>query len=325
MKSAASVGLLALLATFEGSERADSLERDTARIAEHVRRGEWGEALAASDTALAQSAELELSEPELAELHFARGVILLSRELESEREPDPETPGGFQPAAGAFQAARALSGPGVLRLDATYDLGLVHFHEGERAREQIPEVSGAALPETDPAALDPLGAARAAYSEAKAVFVERLRADWRDEDTRANLELLQRRLKELDEIERQRQEEKEQEQEPQRQPSDEGQSGDEEQPSDGEPQEPQKDSEDPDAGKDQPARDQPPEGQPGEDQPRGGEQQPADPESAANAERRLTREQVLQLLDKLGELEKEAQALEAQIREARRVPVTRDW
>ncbi len=314
MKSGPSVWLLALLATSEGGA-------GRARIAEHIRRGEWQEALAAADAALADRASLELSEPELAELHFARGVVLLSRELEP--EGDPEMPDGFQPAERAFQSARALSGPGALRLDATYDLGLVHFHEGERAREQIPEVSGAALqPDTAPGE-DPLAQARGAYSNAKDVFLERLRADWRDEDTRANLELLQKRLKELDEIERQRKEEEERDEQQQ----------ESEQDSQDEPSEPQSDA----TGKEEPPEDQSPENQPGKDQPPGEdqpqseqqpqseEQEPGDSTSAEDAERHLTREQVLQLLDKLGELEREAQALEAQIREARRVPVARDW
>src|SRR5690606_24191728 len=125
----------------------------------------------------------------------------------------------------AFESARLLAGPGALRLDATYDLGSLFLAAGEEQRAKLPEISGqpaqppppppvaapgGAAPQAPP---DPLQLARAAYLAARERLVERLRMDWRDPDTQANVELVQRRLRELDEIERQReQEKKEQEQ-----------------------------------------------------------------------------------------------------------------
>ena len=246
-------------------------------------------------------------------------------------------------AAPAFDSARALAGPTELRLFATYDLGGVFLLEGERLRQTLPEIANAnggppnspAMPAPVggmPAGSDPLERARASYHTAKEHLLERLRADWRDEDTRANLELIQRRLAELDRIE----EERKQEQEEQEQEQDEeGEDGEGEE---GEDQESDEDSEGEDSEEDPSESDS--EGNPEQEQPQGGppeeqetqeteppeeggEAQPAD--ASQPQERLLTREEVMRLLDRLAELEDEREELEASLRQSERIPVPRDW
>jgi hypothetical protein len=347
--------LAGLLALADGEAQAPpSFEARAAEIAGHVRDASFTEALAAADAALA--AAEGFGEREVAELQFARGVILLSRELERDGSPAAGAPPepGFAEARGAFSSARALAGPTSLRLAATYDMALVSFHEGERARAEIPEISGAPpgtpppipVPGATPAPSgpDPLQAARAAYSKAKEAFVERLRADWRDEDTRANLELLQRRLAELDALEKQREEEEQQQEEQKNEQEQQEQQDGEDQgpqkPEDAKPDpnaEPQEKPEDPaDAQPEEqqeppaspPQESQEPQtgGEQGEETPQEGEPPAAESEPEGPLEEvHLTREEVQQLLDRLAELEKEAGALEAALRSARRKPVPRDW
>ncbi len=263
-----------------------------------------------------------------AEVHFARGVLLLEHERRAEAEE-------------AFQNARGLWPHGTLVLEATYDLGLAALLEGEAWRARIPELGGqppaAAGPDEEPP--DPLEQARAHYLRARAALVERLRLDWRDADTRANVELVQRRLRELDELERQR-EEQQQEQQPSDSDSEEGEGepqegtgedsgegepqqdpGEEptgEDPSEGEPSEPSDPGEEPgpDEGPEPPAEEQPAEG--AEDE---SETQPTpEPEEAL-----LSREQIQRLLDRLQQLEEQAEALREARRSRQRMPVERDW
>jgi len=59
--------------------------------------------------------------------------------------------------------------------------------------------------------------------------------------------------------------------------------------------------------------------------PEGQEAQPGTAKEQRPAERLLTREEVMQLLDRLAELEREHQALEAAGRAKRRASVKRDW
>jgi hypothetical protein len=152
-----------------------------------------------------------------AEVHYALGVF-------------QALGGGVQSAEEAFQTARGLAGPGATRLDATYNLGALDLMLAEELRDKLPEVHGRTNNALSPGfqhepedEQDTLPLARQAYEDAREHFVERLRADWRDADTRANVELIQRRLRELDEIEEERRQdegqersdEDEQDQEPQ--------------------------------------------------------------------------------------------------------------
>lgn len=246
------------------------------------------------------------SNEERALLTHARGVL----EMQA---------GELAAAVEHLGSARAQAGPGVIRLDSTYDLGVLHLVEGERFRAVIPELSGGAPAPAPPGpdgeeAPDPLEAARANYLMAREWFVERLILDWRDEDTRANTELVQRRLRELDEIERQREEREAEEpqdsQEPQEGDGDGEESSDEE-------QDPGEDSAESAEGEREPQ-------DPGD-----GEQPPAeeaeDAEDAEPEEVHLTEEEMQRLLEALREIEEEGEAVQEALRRIGRQNVDRDW
>lgn len=368
--------LLLLLPLLAGDAPAPSHEPFAATFARFralVEEGRADEARALAEPLLSGGA---LAEGERAALAFGLG-------LAGARGEDPAA---WQDAVQSFQSARALAGSGELRRRATYDAGVVDLQEGERQRAQIPEVaqrSGAGAPPAlaTPQALapvpapgatpapgggaapeDPLPAARAAYERARATLCERLRSDWKDADTRANLELVQRRLHELDEIEKQREEQEKQREEQQQgqdqEPQDDsqGEDGDQQQKqqqADDQDQKAQDQDEEDGERKDEGQEQQQDQEQPGEPQqeeppppspedeakeaerPDAGElqppAQPGEEKDAAqagepeDAERHLTREEVLRLLDRLAELEAQGKALEARLRQARRETVEKDW
>ena len=263
------------------------------------------------------------SSAERGAVHFARGVVLARAEKRGE-------------SALAFEKARALAGPGELRLDATYDLAWAVLEEGEILRKQIPEVGGTppqppapAMPATPgapampgvPEAPDPLQLARAAYTLARDRFVESLRADPLDLDSRANVELAQKRLKELDEIERKREEEKQkQEQEKQEQ-----QKKDEEQKNQDQKNDESKDPNQDDESDEQKKKDEepkPPEEQPKPDE-KDQEKKEAKPETSK--EQLLTKEEIMRLLDTLKDREEEGKKLMERLRRANRARVKKDW
>lgn len=298
---------------------------------------------AAARSVLDQAGPLALSEHDQARAHFALGLIQATRALE---HPEAGEPARAE-ARAAFAAARALAGPGELRNDATYDLGALELLRAEEVRATLPELGGSPAPPSAPPGLpdagppaDPLEEARALYRAARGWFVERLRLDWRDEDTRANLELVQRRLKELDEIEQQREQ---QEQEQQQDQQDQDQQGQDQEPKDqqdpgeqkGEPQEGEPEQGDPDK-KEQGEREpeeQPPQAPSEQEEPQEPQESPQGepesgqppPPSGTSEERVLTREEVMRLLDKLAELEEKQKALEAALRARQRAKTKRDW
>jgi hypothetical protein len=230
-----------------------------------------------------------------------------------------------------LERARSLGGPGAVRRNAVYALGTLDLMLGEILRQQIAEISGAApMAQLPPAggqseqAPDPLVLARTAYSQARAHLVERLRLDWRDADTRANMELVQRRLRELDEIERQREEQsREQEENQEGEPSDQEQEGAEPQDSDqdpeqgdpssqsesGEPEEPEESSDPEEEQREQDAEDNT-----GEDEAQ------TEPQ-----ELQLTEEELERLLRILKQYEEEGERLREALMRQRRVQVERDW
>lgn len=324
------------------------------RLARAANELEAGELVAAEQSATTLAAELAAAgfpESARARVELALGVIRAARaEVESDAARADEV---LQAARENLLAARALAGPGSLRLDAIYDLGTLELQRGERWRAQLPEVSGqppappamapppAGGPPDGPPPPDPLKEARRQYLEARGWFAERVRADGGDADTRANLELLMRRLRELERIEKER-EEQQQEQEQQQDQQDKQEQKDQDSqdkqeqkdPKDQDQKDPkdpqqeqQKDQQDPqqqDEPKDPQEQSEPEEQEPQESEPRE-DAKPEEPKPAQPSEERvLTREEVMQLLDRLGELEKQQKALEAALR-AKRNKARRDW
>ena len=235
--------------------------------------------------------------------------------------------GELDAAAEALARARAEAGPGLLRLGATYDLGVLHLEEGELYRAQIPELSNGAVapPPAAPAdgeeQEDPLDLARAQYLKARAWFIERLSLDWRDADTQANVELVQRRLRELDELERQREEqEQEQEQQEGDGESEEGEEGEEGEESSEDEEQSGEDSQDNAEGEREPEE---PEGSEGEEEE---EQEGEEEASETEAEElHLTQEEMQRLLDALREIEEEGEDVQEALRRVGRQGVDRDW
>lgn len=233
-------------------------------------------------------------------------------------------------ALNKFESARAQAG-GEWRLAAIYNLGTLELQEGERWRAKLPELqqqTGAAALPLPPAAAskdepDALTQARQHYRKARQHFVERLRIDWKDADTRANAELVHKRLAELDKIEAEREKKKqEQQQQPkkpdeqpdkQKDPKQDPKQDEQDKP----PQEPQQSDA---ANQDQKPQQQDPADKPEEpekaEQPK--PQPPAQPEG-------LSKEQMVQLLDRLQKLEEQGQKVQAQLQQARRSPVKKDW
>ena len=227
-------------------------------------------------------------------------------------------------AVDLLEQARAQAGPGVIRLDSTYDLGVLYLEEGERYRAQLPEFSAgvpapAPLPADAEETQDPLEAARANYLKARDWFVERLILDWRDADTRANAELVERRLRELDEFERQRQEQQDQEQqEPQ----------DGQEPQEGDEEGEESSDEEQDSGEDS---DENAEGEREPQEPGEGEEPPEEESQTDEADEtdlqeiHLTQEEMQRLLEALREIEEKGEEVREALRRIGRQNVDRDW
>lgn len=276
-----------------------------------------------------------------AALHYARGVVLHRRDQAPGAAPaQASEEAAAATARGGFERALALAVAEDLRADASYNIGTLALLAGEGWRSQIPEIAGPSAAPGGPSMGVPLGAAaatpespspleeaRRAYLEARELLSVRLRLDWRDADTRANLELCLRRLKELEEIEEQREqsEQSEQSEEDQEQQnsedsenSDDSQSKEESESEDANPE----DEESP--GEEQPEPDEPQEQPEPAEQDDSQEQEGGDGEPQPSEEF-LTREEVQRLLDMLKEHEEEGEKMRAQARQAQRRKSTRDW
>lgn len=351
---------------FEGS----ALE-GLGEMIQHATTGDLGSAERIAEELLAR--EPVAGEDSLdAELWYALGVI-------RHRAGRPLS------AARAFQAAMGPAGPGELRLDAAYDAGVMYLLDAEAAYELIPEVAEQnpsappgpmALPNlpplpgapavtgTDPTAdeepqEDPIEAARRKYRRSKSALVERLRMDASDEDTRANLEWIARRLAELREIEEQREEQEPQEGEPSDEENQDEEGGsDEEQEEEGESEESEEQDEEsgeksePEEGEDgeeeqqqeseespedseEPAEDETPTERDEDEQTALDEsQQPTENEEAEAApepdpeevqEVELSPQEIQRLLERLEDVEDKGERLRELLRKWRRVPVEKDW
>ena len=280
----------------------------------------------AADPLFAAVGLSDLSPAERAAVHYARGVVLANAEKRGE-------------AGEAFEKARALAGPGDLRLDATYDLAWTALEEGEIQRKQIPELGGtppaAAMPPTPggpqasgaaPPAPDALQLAKAAYLLARDRFVERLKADAGDPDSRANVELAQKRLRELAEIEKKREEEKKKQQDQQKKDQDQKDKDKNDQDSkDKQDQKNQDDAKDPkkdDKSEDQKKKD---EQQQKDEQQKQDQDKKKDAKPDSSKEQQLTKEEVMRLLDTLKDREEEGKRLLEMRKRANRARVKKDW
>lgn len=237
--------------------------------------------------------------------------------------------------------ATGLAGSGELGRAAAYNAATFLLQGAESLRAQIPEIrEKLGLPplEPDPAAAapgasgaeapDPLAVAREAYLYARKELTLALRSERLAEDVRANLELCVRRLRELDSIEREREEEQQQQQDQQDkqdQQQGENQQQDPSKDSDSkqDPQQPEdSQQQDPGERKDEPQDEPQPEPEPKDSQE--AESKEAQPQGEQE-ERPLSPEEMQRLLQQLQQIDEKAKAVEAMLRERRRQPVKRDW
>ena len=263
-------------------------------------------------------------EPSLrAEVHYARGLVYAQR---ADLEPSQES----------FELARVLAGPGATRHDAVYNQGTLHFLVGESMRQMIPEIAGdAAVEVPEGMEEDPLELARAAYLAARERYVERLASDWRDADTRANVELVLKRLDELDEVEREREEQEQEQQDQdqeqqddQQQDQEQEQQEDQDQQQEGDQQQDGEQEESEEEPEDEQEEQEPDEEQESDEEPsdeEGEQEQEAQAEPQEEQEKHLTEEEVKRLLERLQQLDEKGEELRERLRGVRRVPVKKDW
>lgn len=299
VRLAASEDTAAALALTDRLLAPDGYQRWRAGLEE--RGGLTARVVGAIDSPLTWLGLERIPAPDRAEIRFARGLLQLRQGSISEAETE-------------LELVRADAGPGELRHGAVYTLGLLDLEKGEVLRQSIPEISGeqpsqpgAGGEEEGP---DPLDLARVCYTAAREHFIERLRLDWRHGDTRANVELCVRRLRELDEIEREREEQQEQQE-----PSDDPPQDGEGEPQEGQEPEPSPEEQDSEPEQDQPMPDEAPEPSESEEQ-----QVPQEEQEMV-----LTEEQMKQLLEKLRRHQDVGDELKEQLQGRRRVDTERDW
>lgn len=244
----------------------------------------------------------------------------------------------------AFHRARGLAGSTELGRDAAYNAGTHLLFGAEDIRLQIPEIRaklglpalpappqplastpGAPGSPAQPAeAPDTLKLAREAYGVARRELVEAWRAEPSFEDARANLELIQRRLRELAELEKKREEEQQKQDDQQK-----GDQQDQKQdPSESKPEDQKDESKPQDDAQQQPEDEQKQEEQKpedsSEDKDKPPEEQNAQPKDARE-EMLMTPEEMQRLLDQLERIDEQAEKVQAMLRERRRAPVKKDW
>ncbi len=308
---------------YAGTLRAGRLE-----LAQLSKRGEHA---AARDLATALLAKPDFdAQPELerAEALYAIGLVHgRAREL-------PEAVEHLHRAAG-------LAGSSELGRAAACNAATFLLQGAESLRAQVPEIReklGLAPLEPDPSAAapggagqqapDPLTLARGAYLFARKELATALRAERLAEDVRANLELCVRRLRELDSIERQREEEQQQQNQPDQQDQQKGENQKQDPSQDSQPKEDSEQQEDPqqqDPSQQEEQAPQEPEPEPGQQQEQKDEPSKEAQPDAAQDERPLSPEEMQRLLQQLQQIDEKAKAVEAMLRERRRQPVKKDW
>jgi hypothetical protein len=240
-----------------------------------------------------------------------------------------------------FHRATGLAGSGELGRAAAFNAATFLLQGAESLRAQIPEIrEKLGLPplEPDPSdaapggageqAPDPLTLAREAYLYARKELATALRAERLAEDVRANLELCVRRLRELDSIERQREEEQQEQQQQDQQDQQKGENQQQDPSQESRPKDDSEQQEDPqqqDPGQQQEQPPQEPEQEPGEQEEQQDEPSKEAQPDAAQEERPLSPEEMQRLLQQLQQIDEKAKAVEAMLRERRRQPVKKDW
>lgn len=250
--------------------------------------------------------------------------------------------GDIPAAVESFQRARGLAGSTELGLASAFNAGTYLLIGAEELRRQIPEIreqlglpplsqapAAPAGPGAAAQAPDALQIAREAYLRARSELADAWRAAPAEADTRANLELAVKRLRELDALEKQREEQQQEQQQdqqqdpnsqqdPQEKPpesQDKQDKQDQQQPQDSQPKEGEQSEQQPD--------EQP---QPKEDQQDESKQDPQQAQpNAEQEELQLSPEEMARLLDQLQKIEEQARQVEALLRERRRTPVKKDW
>ncbi|MEM1453196.1 MAG: hypothetical protein AAF957_07130 [Planctomycetota bacterium] len=254
-------------------------------------------------------------------------------------EAATDAAGRVERAAAAYERARSAGGPA--RLDAVYALGSLELAAAEAVFETIPEISGGPPPPPTSASTkdaagkddeDPIDVARRIYLRARERFVELLRLG-DDEDARANTELIIRRLRELDDVEKQREEQQKQDQQDQ---SD-SEEGDSEKNENDEESSENEDSESKDGEQsEQTPQEKDPEQDDSQEQDSESEQREESEEDApqpdeANAEeaepeeRLMTEEERKRLLEQNRAYQENGERLRRALRMRRKVPAKRDW
>ncbi|MFT5732045.1 MAG: chemotaxis protein histidine kinase CheA [Planctomycetota bacterium] len=289
-----------------------------------------------------------LSSADRAEIEYARAVALLTGAAAAEEN----APGLIERAQMALERARAAA-PGEARMGAVYNLGTLDLLAAEAVRATIPEIAGAdaaapaapAAPpdpnQKDDAEEDPLPIARALYLLAREDFVELL-TQAADENAAANVELVIRRLAELDEIEKQREEqesggekgdeseesEDSEDQEDQEKEDSEKSDESEDKPSDEENPEQQDPSEDP--SEEEPEEEEPQE-EPEESPEEGEEAEPEEPDDQPKPgeeqieEKTMTVEEFQRLLERNKEHQERGEEIRRIRLQSRKIPAKRDW
>jgi len=267
---------------------------------------------------------------ERAHLRYAKGIVL-------------DRLGEIAPALMEFQAAAALAGPGEIRTRGLYNRGTIQLLATEAKRDGFIEESkaqaGGGAPVPSPPPLpgapdeepeNPIEVLREGYGKARNFLLEHMKLDSSHVDTRANLELIVRRLRELDLIEEQ-QEDQEQDQEQEEQDGEESEDSEEESDEASEPEEDSPSDEDSQSSEES-EEPEDEEGEP-EEEPAPSEEEQEQEEAPKEEEpagapmqlEDMSPQELARLLDDLSALEEKQAALQKRLQGARQVPVDRDW